>query len=726
MFIWVLAPCLVIAAHAAESSIRAMNMQLQPSDNDQEFQKRYAEHHKKHVPSPQELKSSFHDKQWAAMKKNHAHKMFLKSPEHKLQQIRQAHNEYQMVERTTRQNASTGSGLDEATSARCGDNIPLADLGFKNNAYTRGLFWSHSHEALLDVGPSMAVPGAGVTQKLADNGRSKVGSVTSAEKWEEIEPLVKVFKDGYSLIGCFKDQMYEFGDMHGDNSDQYREANINVSIVKYSEIVLKDSQKAMTPKTCYEFCRTVPDMVYFGVTGGRDCYCMPFYHKGASGTSNCDLPCPGDPILMCGGKVKSSIFEMHMCADTAGDLLYHAVKAEMELVYFYDTAFMTDKLGHHLTNGGKLLQKVAGSVGDSAASYLGKKALDEAASLFDPNTGWGVCRPNYRTLLNTYNDAKPLYDSDFTWAENLQQAEDSMAMMDNLRKKLNQCAKEAEGPILAVYPFFHDFMASLDETELQAKADKYQDSLIGFYPAIYMMKPDFPNEMSTCKGDLLGLPKPLPFSSCAEVCDQTHPTPTQPFLCAGFQYFQFMDGDKQIPLCFLFKKMEEVRTYRCKAFEGGLVLNQGNATKTFRANTTKTFRGAGKTQVQSSFKVDCEQVKTARKYSMLSCQSMFGKESSIVDECPEACETTMGAMETAVCMARHSLGNPRIKHRQVRRCFGEGKPTDQANADWRLQEFGVDASGGAGPLIEGEIVMAGSVVKEPYGFVWTPGPAGQR
>jgi len=52
--------------------------------------------------------------------------------------------------------------------------------------------------------------------------------------------------------------------------------------------------------------------------------------------------------------------------------------------------------------------------------------------------------------------------------------------------------------------------------------------------------------------------------------------------------------------------------------------------------------------------------------------------------------------------------------------------TSQANADWRLQEFGLDASGGAGPKIEGEIKMGGKVVKEPYGYVWTPGPAGQR
>merc|ERR1719310_1027758 len=109
--------------------------------------------------------------------------------------------------------------------------------------------------------------------------------------------------------------------------------------------------------------------------------------------------------------------------------------------------------------------------------------------------------------------------------------------MDNLRKKLIQCAKDAEGPVLAVYPFYYGFMESLDETELQAKTDKYISGVVGFYPAIYMIDQVAPEEMSSCKGELLGRPKP-------------------------------------IPLCFLFSELEEVRQYRCKAFEGGLVLDQ--------------------------------------------------------------------------------------------------------------------------------------------------------
>merc|ERR1719159_317975 len=179
----------------------------------------------------------------------------------------------------------------------------------------------------------------------------------------------------------------------------------------------------MTPKICYEFCRTVPNMVYFGVRTGSDCYCMPFYTKAETGTENCDYPCPGDPVQMCGGKTKSQLFEMHMCADTAGDLLYSAVNAEQELVYMYDTVYLTDNIASWLDKTGHKLQKIAGLGGDPGAAELGQLAINEAVSLFDDSTGWGVCKRQYVMLLQLYIDAKPLYKADFTHAEAVKKAE---------------------------------------------------------------------------------------------------------------------------------------------------------------------------------------------------------------------------------------------------------------------------------------------------------------
>merc|ERR1719265_1967649 len=78
-------------------------------------------------------------------------------------------------------------------------------------------------------------------------------------------------------------------------------------------------------------------------------------------------------------------------------------------------------------------------------------------------------------------------------------------------------------------------------------------------------------------------------------------------------------------------------------------------------------------------------------------------------------------------MTRLSASKPTAEVTEARRCFGKDNvPADQSNADFRLVEFGQDASGGAGPKIEGDIEMGAAEVVEPYGHVWTPGPAGQR
>merc|ERR1719450_498520 len=76
----------------------------------------------------------------------------------------------------------------------------------------------------------------------------------------------------------------------------------------------------MSPKVCFEFCRTVPDMLLFGITRGTDCYCTPHYKAMESDSSQCDTVCVGEPTMMCGGKIKSSMFSMHFCDSTLKDL----------------------------------------------------------------------------------------------------------------------------------------------------------------------------------------------------------------------------------------------------------------------------------------------------------------------------------------------------------------------------------------------------------------------
>merc|ERR1719265_1486871 len=120
------------------------------------------------------------------------------------------------------------------------------------------------------------------------------------------------------MMACYKDNMYENGDKFGNGKYVYEiGASHNVSIVHYTEVVPREDQKAMTHEVCFEFCRTVPEMLFFGITQGRDCYCAPFVQQMAGDSSSCDAVCEGDSSTMCGGMKKSSIFSMHKCADAA-------------------------------------------------------------------------------------------------------------------------------------------------------------------------------------------------------------------------------------------------------------------------------------------------------------------------------------------------------------------------------------------------------------------------
>merc|ERR1719171_318946 len=138
---------------------------------------------------------------------------------------------------------------------------------------------------------------------------------------DEIEPFARVLKDGFYEVDCIKDYMFQHGDAFGANKHEYKLKDFsNVSIVHYKSIVPSEDQKEMTQEVCFEFCRTVPDMGFFGLIHGRDCYCAPYFKMMAGDSSQCDAVCEGKPTTMCGGMTKSSVFTMHFCADTAEDL----------------------------------------------------------------------------------------------------------------------------------------------------------------------------------------------------------------------------------------------------------------------------------------------------------------------------------------------------------------------------------------------------------------------
>merc|ERR1719359_488481 len=85
------------------------------------------------------------------------------------------------------------------------------------------------------------------------------------------------------------------GDKHGDGKFEYAAQNVRVSIVWYDRIVPKEDRSAMTPEVCFNFCRTVPDALFFGISEGRNCYCTPYFKREAGDSSQCDAVCEGEP-----------------------------------------------------------------------------------------------------------------------------------------------------------------------------------------------------------------------------------------------------------------------------------------------------------------------------------------------------------------------------------------------------------------------------------------------
>merc|ERR1719218_276188 len=115
---------------------------------------------------------------------------------------------------------------------------------------------------------------------------------------DKFKPFKTVLKDGFLEVDCVKDYMYYRGDKFGDNKHDYKLGPVsNVSIVHYDAHVAKEDQQEMTQKVCFEFCRTVPNMGFFGIVNGRGCYCTPYFQPMASDSTQCDAVCEGEKTL---------------------------------------------------------------------------------------------------------------------------------------------------------------------------------------------------------------------------------------------------------------------------------------------------------------------------------------------------------------------------------------------------------------------------------------------
>lgn len=368
-----------------------------------------------------------------------------------------------------------------------------------------------------------------------------------------VKPFKSVYKDGFLLVACVKDSMYVHGDKFGNNKYDYKIGpTANSSIVHYNEHVAKEDGEKMTHAVCFEFCRGIEDMGYFGISNGRDCYCTPYFKPMASDSSECDAVCEGDNTLMCGGPKKNSIFGMHSCADTESDLSTAKEDATEAGKSLKELAKNTIKAADDGEADAGKWQKALGGAGDPDGSAMMQKAKIFA----------GKCRDEAN---DASDDAKAVTDATngidgvsgpFTDYDNAKKAEDAI-------KAAKAATAKAEDTLEAL-------QATADKLTPQVDEDRAKGSAKQYYPVMYFVDKEFEDAPSTCSGDLAADPiMTVSMDECAAACDAL------PGKCVGISYYQDASS-----LCFLISKFKNVQYWTgCAPSKSGLLLQKRKGSK---------------------------------------------------------------------------------------------------------------------------------------------------
>jgi hypothetical protein len=286
---------------------------------------------------------------------------------------------------------------------------------------TRQLHYDYTQDCFADA--SLKIK-AGAASLLQHHNVPGAGIV-------KFKPFEKVLKDGFALTDCVRDYMYERGDKFGDNKHDYKLGPVsNVSIVHYEAFVAKEDRVDMTQKVCFEFCRTIPNMGFFGIVNGRGCYCTPYFKPMASDSTQCDAHCEGDKTKFCGGKSKASIFTMHMCDSTKEDLMFKTEEAKNLATEMKDLSKKATQLSDQMQNLGADLQKRFGAVGDSGATRLLQQAKVFAGELVHKAEDTDEEASALSTLVTSSGKLK-----DFTSSDTVTKAERIMEGLDEATEK---------------------------------------------------------------------------------------------------------------------------------------------------------------------------------------------------------------------------------------------------------------------------------------------------
>lgn len=362
----------------------------------------------------------------------------------------------------------------------------------------------------------------------------------------------KVYKDGFAFMYCMRDGMETTADKYGEHRHVYSNT-ANVSIIRYTDSIDRERQQKMTHRVCFDFCRTVPEMVFFGLMNGRDCYCAPYVVR-VPGDGVCNLPCPGDSEQMCGGKEMTGVYSMHACNDMAEELQEKTTHGEAVLERTKNAADHAATISGKLEATSDALMQAATEGGDMATNAFGQKGKAYAGEVKHAGEAAQRAADALEAAVAT---AKGLDGSDFSVPDNAKAAHAAEVAMTKLSEAAEEAGQAARAATQKAHPAVPE-----EEEELRASGLLFTPIL----PKVEQwlgMKPNISRAalQSTCDGELAGAPIiGLSAIQCSAACD-AHASSHEDDYCVAYNHYHFHDGES---ICFLLKSVGEIWKYNCE------------------------------------------------------------------------------------------------------------------------------------------------------------------
>eukprot|EP00419_Tripos_fusus_P050463 CAMPEP_0172824952 /NCGR_PEP_ID=MMETSP1075-20121228/18344_1 /TAXON_ID=2916 /ORGANISM="Ceratium fusus, Strain PA161109" /LENGTH=602 /DNA_ID=CAMNT_0013666315 /DNA_START=230 /DNA_END=2038 /DNA_ORIENTATION=- len=270
----------------------------------------------------------------------------------------------------------------------------------------------------------------------------------------------------------------------------------------------------------------------------------------AGDSSSCTTLCEGDRSAVCGGKVKSSIFAMHMCATTKSELADASEQANIVAGDLDAKIHLASELAEKLQAASTknramfgMAQAMFGKGGGPAEGNLMQEAKVFAGKLSSAAVTAGRVAKKLSGLIKRASEFK-----DFSKSATITKAERLMEAM--------AAAVEAGGLSQTTLGDMIR-LAKPGKEELRAAAQ--------YYPVMHFVDKKYASAMQTCSG--MRVKAPIVGESadgCASSCDAAIHS------CIGFNYF----GTGNTSLCFLFSGLKSAVYYTGCERQGHMTLLQ--------------------------------------------------------------------------------------------------------------------------------------------------------